>query len=356
MIRYLVEKENIAHNVRLLRQRMATGKLYAVLKANGYGLGCREMAILCAENGVDHFAVSDLADAEAVVASGVRVQELLFLSSAPKEQIPRLVQLGVTFTVASESDATRLSDYWVNAHIKVDTGMGRRGFLDQAPDRIAALYEAYPNIRFTGIYTHFADGSNRKGVTAQFARFEAVLNYLQKQGISVGLRHCCSSGSVFLEDAMLLDGARVGSALLGRIVGGQAYGLRPTGVCAVPIEAVRTIPKGATVSYGRTFRAKKEMRVAICPVGTHHGLGLVPLCGRQSFWPALLENLRRLRNRMLGRSVPYAMIAGQKCECLGCICSEMVVLDVTDIHCQAGDTALFNINPILLSNVPIEWI
>ena len=55
-----VETQKIAANIDLLKQRVGSGKVYAVLKANGYGLGCKEMAQLCAQNGLRNFAVTDL--------------------------------------------------------------------------------------------------------------------------------------------------------------------------------------------------------------------------------------------------------------------------------------------------------
>lgn len=355
-LRYVVETEKMAHNIQLLQQRVGSGRLYAVLKADGYGLGCQRMAALCGQYGIRAFAVTALEDAEAVVASGVEVEELLLLSSAVPGEIPRLAELGVTFTVASQLDAENLAGLQVRAHIKVDTGMGRRGFYFDQPEAIAAIYAQYPNIRFTGIYTHFADGVNRDSAQTQFARFDVVIQSLSDRGLQVGVRHCCSSTSVFLYDHMVLDGARVGSALLGRVLGGERFGLQHTGKCVAAVESVRVLPKGATVSYGRTFRADREMTIAVCPVGTHHGFGLSLQSGKQNFWPELMENLRRIRNRMTGRGVPSAIIGGKKCNVLGCVCSEMVVLDVTDVPCKPGDCVVFNINPMFLNDMVVDFV
>ena len=299
MLRYVVEKNKIANNIRMLEQRVQSRRIYAVLKADGYGMGCQRMASVCSENQLTYFAVTTLEDAEAVMAAGVPVKELLFLSSAAPEDIPRLVELGVTFTVASEADALALLPYHARVHIKVDTGMGRRGvYFNQASD-IADLYMRYPNLQFVGIYTHFADALNRKRTQRQFSRFQSVLQYLQDRQIDVGIRHCCSSSTVFLYDDMLLDAVRVGSALLGRVIDYPRYGIQRTGVCYVPIEAVRTLRKGATVSYGSAYQAEKDMQVAVCTVGTHHGFGLSVLCGKQKLWMELIDVLRYIRKYRL---------------------------------------------------------
>lgn len=355
-MRYLVEKEKIAQNISTIRQRVGSKQLYAVLKADGYGLGCAALAGVCAENGIDCFAVTDPKEAEAVANAGIEVQELLLMASAAPERIGQLAQLGVTFTVASEEDARNLEGYAVRAHIKVDTGMGRRGFAAEQARQIADLYTQFPNIRFTGIYTHFSDGANRKTCKRQFEQFRAVLAQLESMGIKPGIRHCCNSQATFHQKGMMLDGVRIGSALLGRIVGGGQFGLQRTGVCQVPLEAVRTIQKGAPLGYGSIYHAKKAMQIALCPIGTHHGFGVATRNGDQDLVPAFLSMLRLIRNRLSGRSIPFALIQGKRCKAVGCLCSEASMLEVTGVSCKAGDVAEFDINPMLAHDMPVEFI
>jgi alanine racemase len=191
----------------------------------------------------------------------------------------------------------------------------------------------------------------------QFERFQLVLNALQKVGIHPGLRHCCASTTVFDDDDLLLDGVRIGSALLGRGGGAaSSRGLMRTGICQVSIEAVRSLPKGAIAGYGGVYKARKDMQIAVCAIGTHHGVGVLPQAGLQQPVKEFLSCLRLIRNRITGRSVLTAMIGGKRCKMIGTVYSEMVMLDVTDVPCKAGDTALFDINPILLHDVPIQFI
>ena len=355
-LRYIVEKEKIAHNVGILRQCVGSKRIYAVLKADGYGLGCEALAAVYGENGLHCFAVTDAEEAAAVAGAGLEVEELLLMSSATPEDIPTLASMGVTFTVASVQDAENLADFSVRAHIKVDTGMGRRGFQQSQIEQIVQLYDRFPNIRFTGIYTHFSDGGSKKTCRAQFERFRSVLSALEKRGIKPGIRHCCNSLATFHQSGMMLDGVRVGSALLGRIAGASRFGLQRTGVCQAPIESVRTVAKGTQIGYGSVFRCSREIRVALCPIGTHHGFGIITNSGEQNLIPAILSVLRLIKSRATGRSVPAAQIHGKRCKALGCICSEATMLDVTDVPCCAGDVAAFDINPILLHNVLVEFI
>lgn len=353
---YVVEKQKVGHNIQLLRQRAGGRIIYAVLKANGYGLGCTEMAKLCSEHGLRRFAVTELCDAEKIAASGVPVDELLLLTSAFPHEIDRLVELGVTFTVASEEDAENLSGRQVRAHVKVDTGMSRRGFLAEDPSAIAAVYENYPDIQFTGIYTHFSNGGDRKGTKVQFDRFCGVLQTLEERGIAPGIRHCCSSPAILGDESMLLDGIRVGSALLGRFSDTLHMGFQRTGVCYVPVESVRQIPKGAQVGYSGLFTAKRATTTALCPLGLHNGFGQSYIMGKVRPGVDLFQTLSAIRKRIRGDGIPGGVLGGHRCKALGIIGSEIAILDVTGVPCKRGDLVEFDINPLMLNDVPVLYL
>ena len=312
--RYLIEKQKIADNIRTIRNRVGHRRIYAFVKANGYGMGVDAMVTLCAENGLRHFVVTDMEKAETIRRMDVAVEEMLMMGPVLAHQVPRLKELGVTFTVSSQQEAEILNAFGGEAHIVLDTGMGRKGFYYEDVERIAALYETYPNIRFTGICTHFAKGLDRTVTQRQFARFQQVLQVLQERGIDVGLRHCCASPTLFSEDDMLLDGVRVGSAILGRVPGFGSRELARAGICQAMITDVRTLPKGATVGYGSNYRAPRQMRIAVCALGTHNGIGITTNSGAQQPWKVFLLIVRNVRDRLLGRSVPTALIHGKKCK------------------------------------------
>lgn len=352
---YIVEKSAIAHNIRTLQQFAEHAKIYAVVKADGYGLGCGAMVALCGACGIRDFAVTDLSGAEAVMGSGVAVDELLLLSPADPRQIPRLLELGVTFTVASQWDIENLLPWKPKVHIKVDTGMGRRGFLADQPSQIAELYAKYPQLQYTGIYTHFSDGSDIRTAKKQFLRFQHLLRVLDAAGIDPGIRHCCNSAAVFGDKTMHLDGIRVGSALLGRIPNGKRFGLRRTGICRVAVEAVKKLPRGAAVGYGAVFHTKRETTVALCPIGTHNGFGVTSVPGMRDLLAAGRDTARWLFGRWNGHGLPHGYVNGKECRVFGRISTEMTVLDVTNVDCTVGDMVEFEINPMLLHDIPVVF-
>lgn len=359
---YFVETDKIAHNIDVLRKRVGPAKIYAVVKCDGYGTGCAAMTRVCAENGLRRFAVTEVAEAQCV-AQQTRPEELLMLTAVAGEaDMQTLVDCGATFTVAGTADAGRLSDFAesrglrLNVHVKVDTGMGRRGFLPQQAEEILAVYRDYPALHVTGIYTHFAHAFDPKATKTQFEKFRAVLAALEQAGVDPGTRHCCNSVAAFHHPDMALDAVRVGSALLGRILGGDRFGLRRTGICLAPVESVRQLPGGSTIGYGSIYRTRRQTTVALCSVGGHHGFGLFLRPGCQSPMTGVLDLLAIIRNRLTGRDIPTAKIGGKTCRVLGCICTEAVMLDVTGIPCHPGDIAAFDINPMFLRDIPVRYI
>ncbi len=360
--KYIVETEKIRKNIACIRERAGDAAVYAVVKCDGYGTGCRALTRVCAESGLRRFAVTEVREAQ-IVAQETTPEELLMLTCVGSTaQVHELAQCGATFTVASEADAALLHEYCTAhdmqlcAHIKIDTGMGRRGFLPEECGQLPALIRRYPMLRFTGIYTHFGHALDPKATQAQYRRFCEVIQTLCAAGIDPGVRHCCNSTATFRYPQMAMDAVRVGSALLGRILGGERYGLARTGICAAQIESVRTLPKGSTIGYGGIYRTRKPTRVALCPVGGHHGFGLSLKPGQQSLLTGALDTLAIVRNRVTGRDIPTVTIGQRRCRVLGCICSEAVMIDVTDVPCQAGDTALFDINPLMRNDMEVEYV
>lgn len=363
MIRYVVEKSAVAENIARIRRQAGSAAVYAVVKADGYGLGCARLASLCAENGITRFAVTADEEAQTIVRAGISWEEILMLTPVEDaRRIETLCRMGVTFTVSCSDDARALSRLWYltgqrpRAHIKIDTGMGRRGFSPQRPEAIRALYTRFPEIVFTGIYSHLCCGCDTRQAKRQYARFSKVLAAITEAGIDPGIRHLSASAGLFHHPELNLDAVRVGSALLGRIPEAARFGLRPTGRCYVPVEQVRELPRGATVGYGAGYKTHRPVLAATCPIGARNGFGLVRRAGRLSLRKRVRSLLRTLMTRLTGRGTLYATVHGTACPVLGTVGTETVVLDVSRAACKRGDEAVFDVNPLLLSHARVEFL
>lgn len=171
---YVVEKEALSHNIELL-QKMANGvPIWAVLKGNGYGIGVLPLARHLAEAGIDHFCVTEVREAELLRENGFEDDSILMLrSTGDPAELNRLMDLRVILTIGSWETACAINAIAaeradvVEAHLKIDTGMGRYGFLPEDMDHILGVYREQKNIAVSGVYTHFNCAFGSKKLTHQ---------------------------------------------------------------------------------------------------------------------------------------------------------------------------------------------
>ena len=237
MKRYLVERELIQNNIQVLQKKAGSAVIWAVLKGNGYGLGLLPMAETCRAAGLDHFGVTEIAEARALREGGFETEPILMLQpTADADEITALLPLHVIFTISSTEDASVLAGLaaqagvTAEAHIKIDTGMGRYGFLPEEMEKITPVYHYMDTIHVTGIYTHLHSAfCDKKATKAQIESFNRVLAALREAGIEPGMAHILNSSGVLHFSGAAMDAVRVGSALLGRVHGG--HGLKRVGYC-----------------------------------------------------------------------------------------------------------------------------
>ena len=153
----VVEKSKIRANLEVIKDQAGKAQVIAVLKANAYGLGLLEMAGLCREAGIRRFAVTEPEEAMRLRDWGFGEEEILVLrSTANEEEVKKILQAGATATVGSYDAALALNGLAesqgmvCDVHIKVDTGMGRYGFLPTEIDRILSVYRYLTNLNVTG--------------------------------------------------------------------------------------------------------------------------------------------------------------------------------------------------------------
>ncbi len=357
----LIETDKIISNIERIRELAGDAEFIAVLKANAYGMGLREIYPILRQCGVRKLAVTEPEDALRLRQMGAEDEEILVLrSTACAEDIEKILEACATASIGSYDAAVALNGMAeqngvsCDVHIKIDTGMGRYGFLPSQMETVHSLYEGNPNIAFTGIYTHFYNSSELAPTQVQFDKFMAVVNELQAAGIDTGMVHCCNSSAFLKYEHMHCDGARVGSALLGRVTIGGGTGLKVVGDCQAELEEIRTIPAGHTVGYGAGWVAKRETRIAVLSIGYFNGFGVdrgFDLWRLQD----CLRGVARYIKAFLKRKALYVTVNGYNCRVLGHVGMVNMVIDVTDCDCRVGDMAHVNINPLLVKGVEIVY-
>ena len=265
---YVVEKEALSHNIELL-QKMANGvPIWAVLKGNGYGIGVLPLARHLAEAGIDHFCVTEVREAELLRENGFEDASILMLrSTGDPAELNRLMDLRVILTIGSWETACAINAIAaeradvVEAHLKIDTGMGRYGFLPEDMNHILGVYREQKNIAVSGVYTHFNCAFGSKKLTHQeFETFQKTVSAIREAGFETGTVHCCNSSAFLRFPEMHCDGVRLGSAILGRVPFHTK--LRPVGYAEAHVEELRVLPKGHPTGYGAMWTAREDTPVA----------------------------------------------------------------------------------------------
>jgi alanine racemase len=296
----------------------------AVVKANAYGHGVIELSREALREGVDSLGVARVSEALEIRKSGI-THPLLVFEVPPQSMIDPAIAEGITLSVSTAEGGAAISrvasQRGGNAavHVKVDTGMGRLGFPDQAaPADIASLLRL-PHLELAGVYSHFAtsedpDTSFAKG---QIARYNEVIEKLRTMGIDVPLRHMANSGAVISLPEARFDMVRPGIMLYGYPPSPsmhQRYPLTPVMSLVSNISMLRTVGKGTSISYGRRFIAPASTTIATVPIGYGDG------------YSRLLTNQASV------------LIRGKLHPVVGTICMDHLMIDVgTDPECRTGD-------------------
>ena len=359
---YIVESADVRKNLDNIKKRAGTAEVIAVLKGNGYGLGLIQMAAACREAGITRFAVTEIDDVRALREAGFQDAWILMLRpTADSDEVHRLLDLGAVLTVSSQDDAAVLNGIAAQrgqkaeAHIKIDTGMGRYGFLPNEIDKILSVYSYMDSIAVTGIYTHLHSAfCNKKQTLQQAESFREVLSAITAAGYNPGLTHISNSAALLRFPELTMGAVRVGSAILGRLSFKGSYGLKRVGTCEATVEELRWLPKGHTCGYGAAWKAKKPTRTAVLSVGWYHGFGCE--MGNDIFRPR--DQLRKMLSAFKGlifRKSIYVTINGKRCRVLGHIGMLHTVCDVSGVKCSLGDKAVLNVNPLLLKGIDVVW-
>lgn len=319
-----VSLDNLEHNYREIRRHVTEScKFLGVMKADAYGHGAVPLSHALADLGAEYLAVSNLEEAVQIRRGGIRTP-ILILGYTPPEYADNMVFMDITQEVHSLEYARALdnqlsgTNYILNVHLKLDTGMTRIGFF--AYDNDATLGELQEvcklgHLHAEGVFMHFSVADSKKPEDAaytklQYARFTAMLDALAACGIRPEIRHCCSSGATILYPEYAMDMVRPGIATYGLNPSPDTEGvleLKPVMSVYTSIAQLRTVPADTSISYGRTYTTPSERRVAVLPIGYADGLSRA-LSGRATF-------------RLHGKQAPI----------LGRICMDMCMVDVTDI-------------------------
>ena len=270
-----------------------------------------------------------------------------------KEDVQSLIENNITLTIGSVESAKIANEVAneknikIKAHLKIDTGFGRYGFVYTKKDDILKTIKQNSNIEFEGIFTHFSIAFYDDKITKeQFEKFMNVVKFLEENNIKFKLRHACNSSAFVKFPEMHLDAVRVGSAFVGRLSVENKIGVKKIGTLESKVAEVRTLPANFNIGYSNIYLTKKETKVAIIPVG--HSDGFNVSSNRDMF--RKVDKLRYILNDIKGFFKEQYLkvninnknykLAGR----LGMYHSTVIV----DNNVKVGDKAVYEVNPIYI--------
>ncbi len=288
-------------------------KIMAVVKADAYGHGLEEVARALSFYNDIYFGVSSLEEGVKLRNTGIKAPIINLLPPLP-EDIREMVHQDIT-PILVDGELVEVLDKEgkrqgkiLRVHIKVDTGMGRLGIKPHSAVDFLQRLSKYKNIFVEGIYTHFASSDNDVEFTKyQLGIFLRVLEELKEKGIHIPLRHSANSSAILSLPQSHLDMVRPGLVLYGiNPLQNNSVGLRPAMSVKAKVIQAKELPKGHSISYGRTYILSRDSRLAVVGIGYAQGF------------------FRALSNK------GSVLINGKRAPILGVICMDQCVVDVTD--------------------------
>ncbi|MEQ7149107.1 membrane-bound serine racemase VanT [Enterococcus gallinarum] len=311
-------KTALLHNLQEIQRIISPKtKVMAVVKADAYGCGAKEVAPVLEQAGIDFFAVATIDEGIRLRKNAVKSPILVLGYTSPK-RIKELRRYSLTQSIISEGHAVALSQRKVaiDCHLAIDTGMHRLG-VTPTIDSILSIFDL-PFLTISGVYSHLgsADRLNPDSMIRtqkQIACFDQILLELDQRQISYGITHLQSSYGILNYPDLNYDYVRPGILLTGSLSDTneptkQRVSLQPILTLKAQLITKRVVAKGEAIGYGQTAVANQETTVGVVSIGYCDGL------------PRSLSN-QEFCLSYRGQSLPQ----------IGLICMDMLLIDLS--HC-----------------------
>ncbi len=276
-----IDLDRLAANIRNIKKAVGDKKVLAVVKADAYGHGAVEAAKVCLFNGAEYLAVANSDEGLSLRKNNI-MEPVLILGYTVSGNLRAVIENDITQTVFSYEMAEEISQAAVSlgkvckVHIKIDSGMGRLGFLpsEESIEEIIKISKM-KGIFVEGIFTHFAeaDSADKSYTELQAKRFKYMCGGLEERELRL-LKHCANSAAILDLPELRLDMVRAGIILYGYYPSGEVkktIEIKPVMSLKTHISYVKKLKAGSFISYGRTYAVKENMTVATVPVGYADG-------------------------------------------------------------------------------------
>ena len=298
-------------------------KILAMVKAQSYGSGVEKMAHFLEQQGMDYLGVAYTDEGVELRKQGLKLPILVmnaeedgFEDCINYQLEPAIFSFNQLDHFIKELIFQGQTDFPI--HLKLDTGMKRLGFELQDIPRVCEILQAQPEIRVKSVYSHLADADNRRDKRFsehQIQRFNQAVYTLSQNLNYLFDRHILNSEGVANYPNAQFEMVRMGIGMYGLSSNPTVkQKLKPVMRWISAISQVKTLAKGDSVGYGRTFIAEKETKIAIIPVGYADGF-----------------------KRSLSNGQGGVFIQDKFCPTVGRVCMDMIMVDVSKLQVKEGD-------------------
>ena len=319
-----IDLDAIAHNFKeIKRVTSPDAKIMAVIKADAYGHGFTEVAHTLLQSGANAFAVATADEALQLRRAGFDVP-VLILGYVFADEYEELIKNGISLVAGSLDTAREISCAAKKAgkrakiHIKLDTGMGRIGFVcgdddESVADEICSA-AALDAIETEGIFSHFskADETDLSYTRFQFERFSHICSLIEGRGLNIPIKHICNSAGIIRLPEFHMDMVRAGIILYGLNPSDcpvwDKVNLKPAMTFKTKIVNIKNIKHESSISYGGKYKASPGKKIATIAVVYADGFS------------------RILSNKA------SVLVRGKRAKVVGNICMDQCMIDVTDIE------------------------
>lgn len=316
-----INLDALEHNLGCIKKLAGTKKnILAVVKADAYGHGAVQVARVLEAGGIDFLGVATCEEGTELRQASISTP-IIVLGGAFEGQGAAILDHDLIPVVYNLESAQALSKSAVTGgrkikiHIKIDTGMGRLGIM---PSQVRPFFEQLVKLKgleIHGILTHLADTNKDSGAEDEFTRrqidlFQQTIDELARMGIHPPYTHVANSAAIMTGLPHACNLVRPGIMLYGiSPTRGmkQAIALAPVMRLATRIVSLKRVPRGTSISYGRTFTCERDSLIAALPIGYADGYS------------------RSLSNR------GEVLVRGRRAPVVGVVCMDMTMIDVTDI-------------------------
>ena len=312
LIRVLISKDALVHNLRAYRTKYPNLRFAPVLKSNAYGHGLVEISSILDEEQPPFFAVDSFY--EALVLRQARMSSKILIIGYTREELMLKKTLrDVSFAILSLESLKNLASRLREPNyfqLKVDTGMHRQGVLVSELAEAFRLIKSNSNLVLEGIYTHFADADSPEEsfTNNQILLWNEAVKHARRVFGDLPFVHAAATAGAAYSREVEGNVCRLGIGLYGINVHPTArLDLMPVLEMKSVLAGLKRVQAGDYVGYSRLFRAPKDMLIATVPAGYNEGVDL------------------RLSNK------GAFLVRGRVCPIVGRVSMNITTIDVTGL-------------------------